>query len=89
MELREEKNWKYYVSNILRYAVLILASLIIIAPMLVVLLGAFKTNEELLTTGPLTLPENWLNFDNFIKAWTKGRMATGFINTAIMLNPTF
>ncbi len=85
MELREEKNWKYYVSNVLRYGILIAASLIIIAPMLVVLIGAFKTNEELLTTGPLTLPENWMNFNNFIKAWTKGRMATGFMNTAIIL----
>ena len=85
MDLREEKNWKYYVSNTSRYVILFVAALIIVAPMMVVLLGAFKTNEELLTTGPLTLPENWLNFDNFIKAWTKGRMATGFMNTAIIL----
>lgn len=85
MDLREEKNFKYYVTNSFRYAVLVLSALVIIAPMMVVLLGAFKTNEELLTTGPLTLPENWLNFDNFIKAWTKGRMATGFLNTGIIL----
>ena len=85
MDLREEKNWKYYVSNTIRYIILFVAALIIVAPMMVVLLGSFKTNEELLTTGPLTLPENWMNFDNFIKAWTKGRMATGFMNTAIVL----
>ena len=85
MDLKEEKNGKYYVSNAIRYLILITAALVIIAPMMVVLLGAFKTNEELLTTGPLTLPENWLNFDNFINAWTKGRMATGFMNIAIIL----
>ena len=31
MELREEKNWKYYVSNTVRYMILVLAALVIIA----------------------------------------------------------
>ena len=85
MDLREEKNLKYYISNTIRYAILIFSSLIIIAPLLIIFFGAFKTNKELLTTGPLTTPENWMNFDNFKVAWEKGRMATGFINTAIIL----
>ena len=85
MELKEEKNLKYYVSNTIRYAILILSSLVMIAPLILVVFGAFKTHEELLTTSPLTVPENWMNFENFVTAWTKGNMARGFLNTIIIL----
>lgn len=71
--------------NLIHYIVLIFTTIIMIAPLILVIFGAFKTNEELLTTGPLTPPKNWLNFDNFVTAWTKGRMAVGFMNTIIIL----
>ena len=85
MEIKSEKNAKYYFLSTLKYLSLIFVSFIMVAPLILVVFGAFKTNTELLTTNVLTLPENWLNFDNFITAWTIGRMAVGFMNTAIIL----
>ena len=54
-------------------------------PLVTVIFGAFKGHEELLTGNALAMPENWLNFSNFVTAWTKGNMATGFFNTIIIL----
>lgn len=85
MELREEKNTRYYLAQVFRYALLVFTCVIIILPLVTVVFGAFKTNEELLTSNPLALPKNWLNFENFITAWTKGNMSTGFFNTIIIL----
>ena len=85
MELREQKDAKYYLANTLRYIALILTCIVVFLPLLTVVFGAFKEHNELLTTNPLTMPENWLNFDNFVTAWTKGKMATGFFNTIIIL----
>lgn len=85
MELREEKNAKFYLAQTFRYAVLVFTALIIILPLVTVIFGAFKGHEELLTSNPLSFPENWLNFENFVTAWTKGNMATGFYNTIIIL----
>lgn len=85
MELREEKNAKYYIANTLRYLILIITSLIVIMPLITVIFGAFKGHEELLMGNALSMPENWLNFSNFVTAWTKGNMATGFFNTIIIL----
>lgn len=85
MELREAKNGKYYLAQFLRYAVLVLTCIVIVLPLVTVVFGAFKTNEELLSSSPLGLPESWTNFANFVTAWTKGNMATGFFNTIIIL----
>lgn len=85
MELREEKNAKYYIANAFRYFILIVTSLIVIMPLITVIFGAFKGHEELLMGNALAMPKNWLNFDNFVTAWTKGNMATGFFNTIIIL----
>ncbi len=85
MELREEKNLKYYLANTFRYLVLLLTSVVVILPLVTVIFGAFKGHEELLTSNPLATPANWLNFGNFVTAWTKGNMAVGFFNTIIIL----
>ena len=33
----------------------------------------------------MTLPESWLNFDNFIQAFNKANMGRAFINSFIVL----
>jgi multiple sugar transport system permease protein len=63
----------------------VLASLVVLVPLVVVLFAAFKTHAEYSTTGPLTPPENWLNFHNFATAWTGGHMLLGFWNTTIIM----
>lgn len=85
MNYASGKDARYYIFSFLKYLSLIIGTFITIAPLVVVFFGAFKGNKELLTTGVITPPENWLNFDNFVTAWTKGRMATGFFNTFIIL----
>lgn len=69
----------------LKYASLIIASLFAIVPLVTIFMLAFKTDREQRTTGPLTPPSNWFNFDNFVVAFDQGGMVTGFLNTAIIL----
>jgi ABC-type glycerol-3-phosphate transport system permease component len=68
-----------------KYFSLVLASLVVLIPLVVVLFASLKTHAEYSTTGPLTPPRNWLNLHNFATAWTKGDMLRGFRNTTIIL----
>ncbi|MEV4351647.1 carbohydrate ABC transporter permease [Actinoplanes sp. NPDC049596] len=72
-------------SKVAKYASLIGASLVVLIPLVVVLFASFKTHAEYATSGPLTPPRNWFNFDNFATAWTNGHMLRGFVNTTIIL----
>jgi ABC-type glycerol-3-phosphate transport system permease component len=68
-----------------KYVSLVLASLVVLIPLVVVLFASLKTHSEYNSTGPLTPPENWFNFDNFATAWTAGDMLRGFWNTTVIL----
>lgn len=68
-----------------KYASLVLASVIVLVPLVVVLFASFKTREEYSTSGPLTPPQNWFNLENFATAWTDGHMLRGFLNTTLIL----
>ena len=69
----------------LKYATLLLGVFIALLPLVVVLLASLKTGQELTSTSLLSPPDNWLNFANYEKAFTQGRMMQGFINTSIIL----
>lgn len=69
----------------LKYLSLILGVLVTIVPMLVVFLGSFKTNKELLTSSVLALPESFANFENYVTAWVQGDMLLGFANTFFII----
>lgn len=73
------------VSNMIIYVTLIFASLLAIVPIIVVFFASLKTSNELNTTGVLELPKNLLNFSNYITAFVKGNMLTGFANTLFIL----
>ncbi|KQZ09652.1 sugar ABC transporter permease [Agromyces sp. Root1464] len=68
-----------------KYASLIIAAVFVILPLSVVLFASFKSSNEYGSTGPLTPPVNWLNFENFATAFTSGDMVEGFINTTVVL----
>ncbi|MEU4164692.1 carbohydrate ABC transporter permease [Actinoplanes sp. NPDC026670] len=68
-----------------KYLSLAAMSIVVLLPLTVVFFAAFKTRAEYSTTGPLTPPSNWLNFDNFATAWSEGRMLLGFWNTTVIL----
>lgn len=70
--------------QILKYAFLIICCLIVIVPLLVVLIGAFKTHEEYIGTNVFQLPAV-PQFDNFVTAFVDGKVLQGLLNTAIIL----
>ncbi|GAF17414.1 sugar transport system protein [Bacillus sp. JCM 19046] len=69
----------------MKYATLLLGTLAALLPMVVVLFASFKTSEEYRSTSPLQPPTNWLNIDNFVRAFTEGNMLVGFMNTTFIL----
>ncbi|KQQ93296.1 sugar ABC transporter permease [Leifsonia sp. Leaf325] len=68
-----------------KYGSLIIATIVVLVPLIVVFFAAFKTRGEYGTTGPLAPPSNWFNFENFATAFTSGHMLLGFWNTAFIL----
>lgn len=71
--------------SILKYLTLIGGFVIMITPLLVVMIGGFKTGPEFRRTGPLVLPQSFFNFENYVTAFIKGKMVQGFIMTLIIL----
>ncbi len=67
------------------YASLVLATVVVVLPIAVVVLGAFKTDQEYLSTQPLDPPRDWSNLANFVTAFRDGEMVSGFLNTAVVL----
>ncbi|MEU3255185.1 carbohydrate ABC transporter permease [Streptomyces sp. NPDC006997] len=70
----------------LTYLVLIASSLVVLVPLTVVFLASLKSSEEVADgKGALSLPDDWLNFDNYVTAFSDGEMLTAFGNTAFIL----
>lgn len=76
---------KQFLINVIKYSFLCFASFVALVPIVSCVVTAFKTNEEYATTNVMTLPENWLYFDNFITAWKQADMGRAFINSVIIL----
>ena len=68
----------------LKYAVLIFCCFLVIVPLVVVLIGAFKTHDEYISTGLFDLP-SVPQFENFKIAFINGRVMQGLVNTIIIL----
>ncbi|WP_416147217.1 carbohydrate ABC transporter permease [Salipaludibacillus sp. HK11] len=71
--------------SIAKYVSLLAGLLMTTIPIIVVFFASFKTTEEYAQTGPLDPPENWLNIENYVRAFTEGNMLLGFANTAFMV----
>ncbi len=69
----------------LTYLSLIVAALVVLVPLVVVFLTSLKTSREVTDGGPLSLPDHWLNLDNYVTAFTDGNMLSAFLNTAVIL----
>ncbi|MCH5262792.1 MAG: carbohydrate ABC transporter permease [Lachnospiraceae bacterium] len=74
-----------YVIIVLKYVSLVFFSFVAVLPIVSVLITAFKTETEYQQTNVMTLPENWLNFSNFIDAFQRANMGRAFINSTIIL----
>ncbi len=76
---------KKFVLTFLKYASLVFFSLVALVPVVSCVITAFKTDEEYQSTSVMTLPQSWLNFDNFITAFQQAHMARAFLNSVIIL----
>ena len=82
---RKQINLSTLVINIIKYFSLVFFGFVAVVPVISCVITAFKTSEEYQNTNVMTLPENWLNFDNFIKAFTTANMGRAFINSLIVM----
>ncbi|MEV0224455.1 carbohydrate ABC transporter permease [Streptomyces sp. NPDC050704] len=74
------------IARTLTYLSLVVASVVVLLPLLVVLLTSLKSEKEMANdSGALQLPDNPLNFDNYVTAFQDGRMLSAFGNTAFIL----
>ncbi|MFE9701052.1 carbohydrate ABC transporter permease [Streptomyces sp. NPDC006270] len=74
-----------WIGPALIYLSLIAASLTVLLPLAVVFLTSLKTSSEAADSGALSLPGDWLNFDNYVTAFSDGKMLSAFGNTAFIL----
>jgi multiple sugar transport system permease protein len=71
--------------TVLKYFSLIFFGIVAVITVVSCVITAFKTSEEYQSTNVMTLPKSWLNFDNFIKAYTTANMGRAFINSLIVM----
>lgn len=76
---------KRYVLIFLKYFSLVFFSFVAVLPVVSCVVTAFKTDAEYASTNVMTMPENWLNFQNFVNAFTRANMGRAFINSGIVL----
>ena len=74
-----------YVLIILKYLSLVFFSFVAILPIISCVITAFKTEDEYRSTNVMTLPQSWLNFDNYLQAFVKANMGKAFVNSTIIL----
>lgn len=71
--------------TVLKYGTLLLGCAVMIVPLLFIFLGSFKNTQEFYSTPVFSLPNSFLNLQNYSEAFTDGLMVQGFINTSIIL----
>lgn len=72
--------------TLILHAVLIVAALITIFPLVLIALMAFKTNSEIFA-GPLTPPAVW-RWQQIVKAWNDGHFGQYYLNSLQVAVPT-
>jgi len=68
----------------LKYAVLVIACLIVFIPLVVVFLGSFKNNTEFLSSNVFALPSKF-EWSNYKTAFIDGKVLLGLKNTTIII----
>ncbi|MEU8566183.1 carbohydrate ABC transporter permease [Streptomyces cyaneofuscatus] len=69
----------------MKYLSLLVASAVVLVPLIVVLLTSLKTESEVASSGPLSLPGDWFNYANYATAIEQGAMLRAFGNTTLIL----
>lgn len=82
---RKQYSAGFVIWTIVKYFSLIFFAFVAVLPIVSCVITAFKTDAEYKSTNVMVLPKSWLNFDNFVKAFTKANMLTAFRNSLIIL----
>lgn len=80
-----ERTAKDYVLKFLKHLSLLFMSLVCIVPTASCVIGALKTKEEFATSSKIAFPQNWGNFDNFIKFWNESGIGQGFATSLLVM----
>ncbi len=75
----------HYLVIFLKYLSLVFFSFVAVLPVVSCAITAFKSEEEYQNTNVMTLPQSWLNPDNFLQAFERANMGKAFINSTIIL----
>ncbi|MCJ8013487.1 carbohydrate ABC transporter permease [Paenibacillus sp. KQZ6P-2] len=78
-------NMKKISIRFIQYACLLFASFIVLFPPYIMVINAFKGNEEYAKTSVFDWPQNFLNFENFRVVFEVGGLGRAFGNTAILI----
>ncbi|GAA1558825.1 carbohydrate ABC transporter permease [Actinomadura kijaniata] len=71
---------------LLTYLSLVLASAVVVVPLLAIVLTSLRTSGEMAANGnPLSPPDDWFNLHNYKVAFTDGAMLQALGNTAFIL----
>ncbi len=73
---------KLAIRNYIVEGLLLLASLLILLPVLIMIFGSFKTSAEVLVFS-LKLPEKWM-FSNYVRVFEEGGLARAFWNSVLI-----
>lgn len=71
--------------TLVKYGSLVVVSCMVMVPLLIIAMAAFKTTSEFDRGAPFDPPGNWLNLDNFATALNQGGMLPAFANTTFIL----
>lgn len=74
-----------YLLFFLKYFSLVFFSFVAVLPIVSCVITAFKSETEYQRTNVMTLPESWLNFENFVQAFVKANMGRAFFNSFIIM----
>ncbi|MFX3649808.1 MAG: carbohydrate ABC transporter permease [Paenibacillus sp.] len=73
---------KLAIRNYIVEGLLILASLIVLLPLVILIFGSFKTSAEVLSFS-LSFPETW-QFSNYVRVFQEGGLSRAFFNSILI-----
>ncbi|MBQ5334301.1 MAG: carbohydrate ABC transporter permease [Oscillospiraceae bacterium] len=83
-ETRTDNNFIPKLFTFLKYAILVIACLIVFIPLIVVFLGSLKNNTEFLSSNVFALPTK-VEWSNYKTAFIDGKVLLGLKNTTIII----
>lgn len=68
-----------------KYLSQVFVAFMMLLPLVSCFVTAAKTDKEYHSTSVMDMPKNWLNFDNYVQAFTTSNMAVAFRNSIIVV----